>query len=413
MVIGTWARLGRGHRRQWAQRLVPLVGGACMAMALAACAGGSSNSSAASSSRLKKAALHIGVIEDETGANATTNLPQVNGLKAWQTFVNETGGIAGHPVDLHFCDSRTSTTAAATCASQVATSGIVVENGLTGEMEAAAPILKQEGKVDITVTPTENPPAGSNLFQASPGLAAGIATILQAAKANHITNVGVVTDNSASGTFEVGAFTKTAPTYGVTFEDQILPTGSVDATTQVSKLKADHIGMLYIGTLGTAADVVVEAAKTEGLAVPMMVNAGNVNDEFLSSIANTMPSQIYGAPFSDFEVPSLLTGATKASVDSFLARYQKVTGKAWNLSKQDLAVPITAQAAADVLVALGAHPSLQAAEHYILTHPLAGIATIQFPSTGVQDATLPIRLAEATKTSSSWGACTPSQLLTC
>jgi ABC-type branched-subunit amino acid transport system substrate-binding protein len=413
--VRTWMRSHWRRRGHKVHPLILLAGGTCIAslLALAACSSSSPGSSGSSNTQPTKAALHIGVIEDETGANATTNVPQVNGLKAWQAYVNDTGGIDGHPVDLQFCDSQTSVTAATTCASQVASDGIVIENGLTGEMNAAAAILQQEGKVDITVTPTENPPSGSNLFQASPGLATGVATILQTAKANHITNVGLVTDNSASGTFEVGAFTKTAPGYGVTFEDQTLPTGSVDATIQVSKLQADHVGLLYVGTLGASADVVVEAAKTEGVTVPIVVNAGNVNDEFLRSIANAMPNQIYGAPFSDFEVPSLLTGAAKAAVGDFLSRYRKVTGTAWDFAKQDLAVPVAAAAAASVLAAVGPDPSLQAAEHYILTHPLPGIATLQFPSSGVQDASLPIRLAEATKSSTSWGVCTSSALLTC
>jgi len=111
-----------------------------LVVALVAVACGSS-SATSSSKKPAKAVFDIGVIEDETGSNSTTNQPQVNGLVAWDHFVNTTGGIDGHSVHLDICDAQSSVTGAVACASRVSGDGIIVENGLTGEMAAATPIV--------------------------------------------------------------------------------------------------------------------------------------------------------------------------------------------------------------------------------------------------------------------------------
>lgn len=65
-----------------------------------ACGGSSSSGASSASSNLTGAKLVIGVIASENGTGITQNSDITTTAKNWQNYINDHGGIAGHPVSV-------------------------------------------------------------------------------------------------------------------------------------------------------------------------------------------------------------------------------------------------------------------------------------------------------------------------
>jgi ABC-type branched-subunit amino acid transport system substrate-binding protein len=402
-----------GRRRPPRRAGGATLGTALCAGALLAACGSSSSSASSAALKLTKAPFRIEFIGDLSGPDAEQNVPEEAGIKAWAQTVNATGGVAGHPIDITTCDAASSTTGAVTCAQQVPSDvGVVVEEGVAGELKAGPPILQGKGKLVLTDVPTTNPAPGSNLFQVSAPLASDMLADIALLKKNGITNIGVLTTSDATGQAVSGIFNAAAPKAGVKVEIQEIATSAVDATVQMSQLQADHAQALYVGTLGEPAVAAMQAAHTLNWSGPIFVLPADVTQTFIQTIKTSMPSALYGQPPSDYQLIPVLSGAPRAKFDQLEAAYKKVTGRAWDTNTQ---APITAflgSLAATVMQHLGAVPTLSQAESFLLKGTVSTpLGPIAFPSTKFQDGNLPAPLGEATASPLQWGPCTSSATL--
>lgn len=429
---GDLAGRGRpGRRGRWASLGTTVGTVVCTGVLLAACSSASSSAagshspsgspsasaaSGSSSAAPAKSPFRIEYIGDLTGPDAEQNVPEAAGLKAWATAVNANGGANGHPVVITTCDSTSTTTGVVSCANQVPSDvGVVVEEGNAGEIKAGPPILKGKNKLVLTDVPTANPAKGSNAFQVSRPLAADMSADLAVAKKNGITNIGVITTSDATGQAVSKIFNAAAPKAGVKVEIQEMATSSVDATVQISQLKADHAQMLYVGTLGEPAIAALQAAHTLGWSGPIFVLPADVTQTYIGALGSSMPAKLYGQPPSSFQLVPVLTGADKTNFDNLEAQYQKATGKTWNTQSQ---APITAflgALAVAVMEHVGAVPSLSAAESFLTSGTIStSLGPIAFPSSSpFQDGNLPAPLGEATASPLQWGPCVSSSSLKC
>lgn len=420
------------HRRTPGnRRAVGLMGAVLsMGMLLAACgssggssssgssgtSGGSGSSTSGSGSKPTKAAFNIEYIGDLSGTDAEQNVPEAAGLKAWAQTVNATGGVSGHPVHISTCDSTSSTTGAVTCAQQVPKSvGVVIEEGSAGEVKAGPPILQGKGKLVLTDVPTANPAPGSNLFQVSQPLANDVAADVAVLKKSGVTNIGVLSTSDATGQAVSAIFSGVAHKLGVKVEVQEIASSAVDATVQVSQLRADHAGALYIGMLGEPAVAGMRAAHTLNWSGPIFVLPADVTQTFIGAVKSFMPPEIYGQPPSAFQLVPVLTGSDRAALNNLMSSYKKVSGKAWDTNTQ---APITAflgSLAGTVMQKLGPDPTLSSAESFLLHGTVkTPLGPIAFPSKKYQDGNLPAPIGEATASPLQWGQCaTSSTLKTC
>jgi ABC-type branched-subunit amino acid transport system substrate-binding protein len=239
-----------------------------------------------------------------------------------------------------------------------------------------------------------------------------VKTFLGAAVKNGFKSVGVITTDDASGIAINGAISGAAKGLGLLVTSELIANTATDATVQVEALQAANVGMIYDGIIGTGGAVPLRAAKQLGMTTPIVVNAGDVYGTFLAAAKGSILGSIYGAPPSNLAVPALLNHAQYLSFQSFDKRYKKVTGKLMNLATTNFIGVTQASTAAEILLNVGATPSLARAENYLLTQRIPGILGVRFTASP-QVVADPVGLAEASSTALVWGACKNSAVLQC
>jgi ABC-type branched-subunit amino acid transport system substrate-binding protein len=122
------------------------------ALVFAACGGGSSSSSSSGSEESSTTSSEEKVTGEPivtwTYTDVNTEGPQYKNIeeteRVYQEWVNTHGGIAGRPLEAHFCDAHGTPTAAAACAREAVAGGAVALVGnFTFTGDAVTPILEK------------------------------------------------------------------------------------------------------------------------------------------------------------------------------------------------------------------------------------------------------------------------------
>lgn len=82
-----------------------------------------------SASNLTKSPIVIGQIVGATGFNSESQAPSIDTAQAWAKWVNDNGGIQGHPIEVVSIDDKSTATTAATSASQLISKKVVAVVG--------------------------------------------------------------------------------------------------------------------------------------------------------------------------------------------------------------------------------------------------------------------------------------------
>lgn len=400
------------RRRCRARRCVPALFG-LLSLVLSACTTSTSAGSQGGSS--SASTINVGVIADMTGTYSAQGDPDlVRGIDDWVTVVNAHGGLDGHMVKADVCDTTSTILGASTCAHQLSNTGDLLAMVVPAEISAANRVLASDGKVVFTQTPLENPAQGSNLYQVVPPLTSYLKTFIAAGVASGRRSLGLIVTDDASGVGITKGIEGVAAGLGVKVFTKAIPSDATDATVQVEQLEADRVGMIFDGGVGTAGIGILRSIKQLGLtSMPVGVEAGNVQDEFLTAAEGTIPGQIYGPPNSEFSFPVLLSGQDAKAAAAFEAQFKSVTGHAMDTSTSSLFGALLIDWAAHLLAGAGSDPSLSDAQAYLRSHALSGFAPLRFPATGPQDSAQSLILAEAQNGAKAWTTCIPGGPLMC
>ncbi len=130
--------------------LVAIFALVACALVFAACGGGSSSSSSSeeSSGTSSEEKVTGEPIVTWTYTDVNTEGPQYKNIeeteRVYQEWINTHGGIAGRPLEAHFCDAHGTPTAAAACAREATAGGAVaVVGNFTFTGDAVTPILEK------------------------------------------------------------------------------------------------------------------------------------------------------------------------------------------------------------------------------------------------------------------------------
>lgn len=157
---------GIAGKSKWS--LVAIFALVACALVFAACGGGSSSSSSGSEESSETTSKEEKVTGEPivtwTYTDVNTEGPQYKNIeeteRVYQEWINTHGGIAGRPLEAHFCDAHGTPTAAAACAREAVAGGAVaVVGNFTFTGDAVIPIL-EKGKTAqfgncCAIAPTE------------------------------------------------------------------------------------------------------------------------------------------------------------------------------------------------------------------------------------------------------------------
>jgi branched-chain amino acid transport system substrate-binding protein len=244
-----------GSRRRGA-----IVMGAVLASAtIAVSACSSSGSSAPSSTPAKGASpaptgtpIKIGVAGAQTGDLASLAAPGVGATRAWAAYVNDHGGVAGHPVTLYVSDTRSNPTAGLAAAqSLVQTDGVAAMVVDDPAAEAAIAPYLQQRKIPLlgvgysvsVYGAGKGIPGLSNVYSPAASIIAQNLGTVFAAKALNQSSLGLALCTSSPACSEAtGLFSKAAPGFGIKF------TGAVDVATSAASYVGQCVHFLTTKT---------------------------------------------------------------------------------------------------------------------------------------------------------------------
>lgn len=150
-----------------------------------------------------KSTILIGQIVGASGFNADSQGPSIDVAQAWAKWVNSSGGINGHPVEVISLDTKATATVGASDAAQLISKKVVAVAGSNdGLTEASWTPALAEAKIPVIGTYISNPfGTGSNpyWFPLTTGGSVGQSLAVDVAKEQGATKFGSVLCQEATG----------------------------------------------------------------------------------------------------------------------------------------------------------------------------------------------------------------------
>lgn len=301
-----------------AQRLA--IGGLAATLLLAAGCGGQSGSGSSSEAT-------IGFIAPMTGPLASLGQAALKGMKYWVETTNSGGGVGGKQVKLEQCDSKGTPDGASQCARSLSgKADLYVAPGVTAEVAAVEAQLPRD--VVLSISPNLTPGGNTTYFQVGDPVASTIGVMFDQAKAAGITHIGVLAATDASGEATIAPAEAAAKRTGVKLSVARIEPQDVAASGQLTQLRADGVGLIYVSYSGAGAATVVQAYSRLGMTVPLVLNSASVTNELLSVISSSRPENVLHLNQVGALVPAVLDEGQRDRPQAFLDAYKKATGEA-------------------------------------------------------------------------------------
>lgn len=360
----------------------PALGAAAAIAVLAsACHPGSSGGSSAPASgppasgnvgSNSRNAITIPMIGDFTGADAFFGTGQVEGMQPELQALNKAGGIGGRPLKLTECDTQSTVSGAAQCASKYSNSPIVFAVSVIANIKAAQPSLTKS--LFLASTNLLNPPRSSNAFQVAPAGATVDQTVDQVARASHFSSVGIIATDDAVGESQI-KFIKAAAG-SLKLNIQFVSPSAADDTVALQKLVSAKVPMIYAAALGTAGTAVIKGYNELKPSMPLVVTGADASYGFLKGISAFEPAQNF------YTIPGtpLVPGDIRNQSQSAMTGY--VNGIKASLGHGPDTIDVSGAYAIDVLIALlkgaGLSSTLAAKEAWLHKATIPSLTNVSF-----------------------------------
>lgn len=241
----------------------------------------------------------IPVMVSLTGNFAFIGKQETQSLSVVEGVVNATGGIHGRPLHFAFNDVQSSPVVTL----QVATGllakhpAVILGPDSTAQTSAILPLLSSHDTVDYTFSPAFNGAPGGDVFSMMLSnydlFTAGIRYLRQ----KGLNRIAVLNTTDASGVDQLQQIQRvvTLPeNRGVSIvANESFNITDLNASAQLSRIKAARPQALLIGTTGTAFGTALHAVTDAGYDIPLLTNAGNINRPQVAQYASFMPKTVY------------------------------------------------------------------------------------------------------------------------
>lgn len=383
------------------KRAVAGVVGAGMALALAAC--GSSGPASVAGSTTSKSPYTVGVMMDTTGSAAATGTAGLEGTKFYVHQLDAEGGVDGHPVKMDVCDSLSTPTGGASCASTLSgvATHLVLSNSELGTSLAAVSTFSGHDVFLSPVSPLVTK-AGTTTFVVNESIGATLTPFAAGMQQRHLTRLGVLATSDATGQHLESALQAIAPPYGLQLTTVSAATSATDDTPQLQQLHGAGVQAVFVAALGAPVQTVLQGAATLGMTVPFVIPGGAVTNQLLQSLAGRIPSHLYG-------LGNIVVSGGSGPAAARWAAYRKAfQAFARQPVDENTALAYYQGCVAKALLGhFGAGGTATAMAGYLRSHPVPCLgSTIHFDNPSLNVASgLPNELLQAGRTASDgWGA---------
>lgn len=285
--------------------MVPLC--AALTLSVAAC---SSSTSKSSGSGLKGPPVRITIISDSSGVSALPGIEDA--AKARASYINAHGGIAGRPLDLVVCDTKSNPNSAQACARTAVSDGSVAAVGTSTVSDSlVTPILARAKMANIGLT-AASPVAGDSKYSFcfNPGVAGDLLSSGAALAAEGATKVNLIyeDDNGPLSALIKSSFLAGAKQANVASGT---PAGYGNSTTQfdapIAKAARGGVdGIFASASSGSGEDTLIQSIRQQYPKVTVATISLDITPADLSTlgavangvvvIALTQPATATGLP---------------------------------------------------------------------------------------------------------------------
>ena len=261
--------------------VVPLI--AVMALLAACGSSASSNPPSSTTSTSKPQSPYVlHAIVSATGSGAAVGAAEVAALKGAESYVNSTGGIDGHQLQISIEDNQTSPATSVSLASSLIASKVpIIMVGTLGSTVAPVDkLVTSSGPVIWNMTPVVDGPPNSYIFADSASLPQLILASMEYAREQGWTRIAALTTSDTSGVTGLNslmAALKIPSLSGIkVVANETFDPASISVAPQLAVIKASNPQAVFEWSTGTPTTIFYQDYAQAGMtATPVITGYGN------------------------------------------------------------------------------------------------------------------------------------------
>ncbi len=283
-----------------------------------------------------KAPYKVGALFATTGAGSNLGVPEQETVDMMVEQINAAGGINGHPLEVVFYNTESSTEKCATLATRlIEQDNVLAIIGPTTSGESLAiidtvttakvPLISCAANIGI-VTPVADRYWVFKTPQADKEVVTQIYTYL---KGQSITKVAIITDTSSFGAGGRTILKSDAASYGITLvDDQTFTSGDTSMQSQLTHIKGTGAQAVICWATDKESAIVAQDMQTLQMTIPLFCSHGIANQAFIDAAGAAANGVVFpaGKLLIVNEVPA--TDPQKNVLTAYKTDYEtKYTGK--------------------------------------------------------------------------------------
>ena len=275
----------------------------------------------------------IHVIEALSGGGSFLGHAEGQGLAEFETIINKSGGIQGHPLKFVYHDDQTNPQVAVQLANDILAlkPAVVFVSSVVAICNAVAPLFLDNGPVMYCFAPGIHPKAGSYVYSMNTSTLDLAAASIRYWRLKGVTRLAILTSTDGSGQdaerslLEVVGRPENKDVIKIVANEHF-NTSDVSVSAQIETIKAANPQLLFAWSTGAPIAIVFRAVQQAGLEIPVATTDGNMTYAQMTQFAAFLPKQLYihSSPWMvdgnpAIKLPPTVVAKQKVFYDSFRA----------------------------------------------------------------------------------------------
>jgi len=283
--------------------------------------------------------VEIPTILSLTGTGAFVGTGQQQSIQLLEAAINKNGGINGRPVHFDIKDDQSNPAVAIQLTQAVIAqkANVLLGPSITGDCNAATPLVSANGPLTYCLTAGAAPAPGGYVFATLTPTPDLLAVAMRYFHDRGWKKIAYIVPSDAGGQdAEKGiiASSELPENKGIEIVDRerIGPT-DISASAQIAKMRAASPDAVIAWATGTVGGTILHGFHDAGWDVPVVLSPGNMTATFGKQFGALLTDQMFMPAMSFFAGPSGVDAKTRAAIGQITAVY-----KAANLVPDQIAL---------------------------------------------------------------------------